>query len=217
MTPNDIIALYRTAANDNAVPQFCSDSELVGYINEAEEQACIRGSLLFDKTSGFTEVAISNPDSAYTLDDSILTIKYASLTDSGGVVYPLAILDSEEMSRLDKSWRSTTQIPTAISHIDGVMETNFIPDVGYTIKLEVYKLPATKTGGTAFEIARAHQRNLLDWVLYRALSKQDNEIFNGDRSLKHYADFEKYFGVNPGRDLRKGQFANTPHRNKGYY
>lgn len=215
MTLSEILALYRLTAKDDATPPFCSDAEIFDFTNEAEEQACIRASLLFDKSS--FQISVTSPTTIYTLDDSILSIKYATLTDSGGIIYPLSILDYEESDRLDSTWRTLTQQPKAIIHLDGTIETNSIPDAGYTINLEVYKLPSVKTKFDSPEIARAHHRHLLNWVLYRAYSKQDAEIFDGKMSAKYLNDFEQYFGFHPGVDLRKSEQANRPHRNKGYY
>lgn len=217
MTLGEILALYRLTAKDGAAPYFCSDAEIFDFINEAEEQSCLRGNLLFDKTSAFTQIAIVAATTVYPLDDSILSIKYATIKDVGGVVYPLSILDHEEMDRLDTTWRTTTQRPTAIIHMDGTVETNYIPDAAYTLSIEVYKLPTTKTSFDSPEIARAHHRHLLDWVLYKAYGKQDKEIFDGDMSAKYLKDFEQYFGFHPGVDLRKSEQINRPHRNKGYF
>jgi hypothetical protein len=213
----DIIALYRLASHDSATPPFCSDDEVIDFINEAEEQACIRKSLIFDKTSLFCEIAIAAGTSVYALDDSILSIRHATLTDSGGVVDQLSLLDHEEMDRLDASRRTVTDRPTGIIHMDGTVETNYIPDAAYTLNLEVYRLPITKNVNDSPEIIRAHHRHLLDWVLYRAYGKQDGDLFNAEKAAISLNDFEKYFGAHPGAELGKSNWQNTPHRNKGYY
>jgi hypothetical protein len=217
MLLDEIRALYRLTAHDSETPPFCSDDEVIDFINEAEEQACIRKNLIFDKTSRFCSIEISAGTSDYALDDSILSIRHATLTNSGGVVDQLAMLDHEEADRLDKTRRTVTSRPTAIIHMDGTVETNYIPDANYTLNIEVYRLPTTKTENDSPEIIRAHHRHLLDWVLYRAYGKQDKEIFDSKVSERYLADFESYFGLHPGAELGKSNWVNTPHRNKGYY
>lgn len=217
MTITELIALYRSTANDSATPPFNSDSEILNFINEAEEQACIRANLLFDKTSSFCTISVLASTSVYAIDELVTSIKYATLTDAGGLVYQLGILDHEEQDRLDPTWRTLTQQPSAIILNETSLELNCIPNADYTLKLEVYRMPDTKTAFDSLDIARAHQRRLLDWVLYRAYIKQDGDMFDAEAASRYKKEFEDYFGLHPGVKLRKNQQANTPHRNKGYF
>jgi len=84
----------------------------------------------------------------------------------------------------------------------------FIPDwqTGYlrfwppavasgTVNMTVVRAPLDVAGdGDDLEIAPRYQPFLLDWVRYRAYSKQDAEVFNATKVKDSAEAFEKQFG-----------------------
>jgi hypothetical protein len=113
--------------------------------------------------------------------------------------------------------------------IGAVITLSDIPDTGamhngYSVSVNLTSLTATYTalaGGvdavvTVPEINPMHHRHLVKWMLYRAYQKADAETLNPDKSAKSLAEFEDYFGTRPDADLRKQQFASTPHASMCY-
>ena len=178
MILSDILAAYRVTAHDNAVPPACADSDVYYWTNEAEEEAAIRASLIFDKTSAICTINVIAGTTIYALDPSIISISHAALTNAGTWPYQLAITDIETMDELDPLWRNITRRPTGIIMHDSTIEINGIPDANYTIQLEVFKMPVTKVSKDSPQINQVHHRHLLDWVLYRAYSKRDIDFYN---------------------------------------
>ena len=51
MTVAEFIERFRLEMADNAAPYLWSDEEIVAYLNEAVDEACIRASLIEDSTT----------------------------------------------------------------------------------------------------------------------------------------------------------------------
>lgn len=216
-----LIASFRTDADDAARPYLWSDDEVTGWLNEAEEEAAIRGKLLFENTRPeICHIAISESGgNTYKISELIHEITYASITDSNGEVQELGIKDRFELSRIKPDWRTTKEKPRFIIHHDKAIEIGCIVDGDYLIKLEVNRLPLRCMSAETDtpEINRIHHRHLVNWALHCAYEKPDSETFNPVKSQSAEAKFVEYFGERPNASLRKDENANRPHVNKGYW
>lgn len=212
---------FRADADDKVKPYLWSRDEVVGWLNEAQEQACIRAKLIFEKSdSQICEISVSpSSGSIYEISDAITEIVYATLTDSSGAVYQLGINDSFELDRIKPLWRTTTDRPENIIHRDNSIELDSIPDGDYTLNLEVYRLPSLDMANDDDkpEINRTHHIHLVQWALHRAYQKPDAETLNPQKSAEAEARFTDYFGELPDASMRKDQNSNRPHVNKAYW
>lgn len=187
---------------DNALPYLCDDTELLDYLNEAEREACRRANLLFDaNTAEFCSISVTSGTAVYTLDDKVIDVCKADLN---GVDGPgLTAVSRHTMDQDYIGWRDWTGEPTKYV-IDGLsLQLVPKPTQDYTLNLEVYRLPADDIeydpeGVPAVdgspEIAGYHHDYLHHWMLHRAFSKQDSDLFDARKAKEHYDLFEKYFG-----------------------
>lgn len=221
MNLSQLITSFRTDADDAARPYLWSDDEVIGWLNEAEEEAAIRSKLIFESVRPeICQIDVSiAAGNVYKLHDAVSEIIYASLTDVSGNVTQLGIKDRFELSRLKPDWRTTTEKPQYLVHHDKNIELGCIVDASYTIKLEVHRLPLkclAKESDTP-EINRVHHKMLVQWALHRAYEKPDAETLNPAKSQTAEAKFTEYFGERPNADMRKAENANRPHVNKAYW
>lgn len=216
-----LITSFRTDADDAARPYLWSDDEVIVWLNEAQEEAAIRGKLLFESVRPeICQIEISEAaGSIYKISDLINEITYASITDVNGKVQEIGIKDRFELSRIKPEWRTTKEKPEYIIHHDKTIEVGCIVDGSYTIKLEVNRLPLRCMANELDtpEISRVHHRNLVQWALHRAYEKPDSETLNPSKSQLAEAKFTEYFGERPNSSMRKDENANRPHVNKAHW
>lgn len=211
---------FRRDVKDTSTPYLFSDESIDEWINEAEEEACLRGRLIFDnETPTICEIGTTTDTTRYDLHESITELVHASITKSSGEVVDLSILDRREADRLQYDRRTLTQEPTAIIHHDTWIEYDCIPEADYTLNIEVYRTPKNPMAndGDTPEINARHHKRLLDWVKHKAFEIPDTDTMDLGRTMKYEARFERYFGKRPTADMRKRQNANTPHRNQAHW
>lgn len=215
-----LIDSFRGDADDLLKPYLWGDTLVTGYFNEAEEEACIRARLLFEKTdASMCRIGVIAGTSTYAVHESVIDIVYATLTDGAGTIYELGFTDRIEMDRARPGWRAETTRPTALIHYDNHLELNCIVDADYTMALEVNRLPLQLMASMTDtpEINRKHHLKLVQWALHRAYSKPDAETLNLDKAARAEQEFTRIFGPRPSADLRKKQQANRLHRNKAVW
>lgn len=212
--------LARTLAEDT-VPDGdgeyqLSDAVFLIHLNEAQEEACIRKKLIFDKSSAFCSIVVSSGTETYSYDDSIVAIKHASITDASGTITKLNITDRLELDRLSSDWREQTETPENMIVDDTTVELSPIPDASYTLNLECYTLPQTELVNDSDEpeIHRVHHKSLVFWVLHRFYDTPDADTFNANKAAIYEAKFERVFGKRPSATWLRDQYSNMPHRNK---
>lgn len=212
--------MFRRDVADTSDSPLWNDSDIDEWINEAEEEACIRAKLIHERSNtSICRVAINpllNGETRYTLNPLIIEITHASMTDSAGVVSILDIVDWREADRVQFDRRTHTDAPRAIIHHDTWIDLDCIPDAAYTLDMEVYRLPlVSMTDDTdSPEISANHHRHLLHWAKHRAYGIPDTDLLDMNKANDYEGRFEQYFGPRPNAKLRKGQNANNPHRNK---
>lgn len=219
MTLLDLIAQFRSDADDAVTPYLWSDADVKRWLNEAEQEAAVRAKLLYDdSTDSICKVAVQAGVASYTLNAKIHDIEHAYLLEASGATH-LGILDRLELDRTKPDWRTVTRKPEALVRDDKRIRLDCIPDAAYTLKLEVYRLPREdmENDEDQPEIAAVHHRHLVHWALHRAYSKPDAETKNEDKAALAEAKFERIFGPRPDANLRRRQQANKPHNNKAWW
>lgn len=215
MEISELEYLYRHQADDNMQNYRLDGTGFLFFLNEAQRKAARNANLLFDKTSSFTQIAITANKSKYSIDSSIYAITDAILTYNDGAVTNLEITDRTELNRTFNEWRQEVNSPFFLIHTKKSIEIVPTPDTTYTLQLEVYRYPSKlESSSDDLEIEEEHHEHLVDWVLYRAFSTKDADSVDVQKAMTAKDNFLKYFGQVPRAVTRKDQYANRPHHNK---
>ncbi len=195
MTLAELRARFRTEEVDTELPYLWSDAELSTWINEAQDEACRRALLLVDSRSAAAKVSYLAGAEGVSLHPAVIFVRRATLASSNAPMIPKVVRSMDE------------EIPGWEGAMASVPRV-FIPDwqTGYlrfwppavasgTVNMTVVRAPLDVAGdGDDLEIAPRYQPFLLDWVRYRAYSKQDAEVFNATKAKDSAEVFEKQFG-----------------------
>lgn len=205
-----LIATYRTDANDKAQPYFATDEEVTGWLNEAQDEAAIRGRLIHESADPqVCRVAVTAGTATYSLHPALYELTYcAFLADGEAVAAPIKLVSSEFLDATVRDWRSLAGTPLYAIQGDTSLRLVPSPIVAGALVLEGYRtslapmLLADKDTATP-EIAPAHHRHLVEWALHRGFSIPDTEAFDPNRAGAAEAAFTRYFGMRPDSDLRR--------------
>lgn len=177
MTLGELCAVFRLQVDDVAAPYLWSDAEFMTWLNEAEQEACIRALLLRD-TSQTVATVIGQKE--YALDAGVIDVR--SITISGEAftdwdLYETTLILDEE--------------PTAVQ----------------TLNLTLFRMPSTQIvhDTDSPEIATKHHLRLLDWVRHRAYLKKDAETFDANAAAQAESLFERSFGRRHDANVQRKQ------------
>ncbi|QLI49491.1 structural protein [Pseudomonas phage vB_PaeM_USP_25] len=224
MTLADLIAAYRTDANDKAVPYFASDEEVTGWLNEAENEAAIRGRLIHESdTPAVCEIAVVAGTASYPLHASLYELSHVAFRPDGGATRkPVLLVSSEYLDACMRDWRDREGCPQYAIQSDSGIRLVPRPDAAGTLILEGYRLPmepmllAEQETATP-EINGAHHRHLVQWALHCGFSIPDTESFDPNRAGIAEAAFTQYFGHRPDSDLRRITREDVPQTVKAFW
>lgn len=221
MNLEQLISQFRTDADDRAVPYLCSDEDVTRWLNEAEQEACIRASLLHEAADAdVCEIAVIAGSGLYPVHPSVLEITNLTFTPTGSTrETTLFLTDRLELDRLQPGWRRITREPREAVHNDTKIQLDCIPATGGLLRLECTRLPLADMTGDADEpeIGPVHHRHLVYWALHRAYGMPDAELQNPNGEQKALDRFIKVFGLRPDADLRRSSRANRPQHNQAYW
>jgi hypothetical protein len=217
MTSDELIAQFRSDADDRAEPYLASNADVLTWLDEGQEEACIRAKLIYESSNAkVCSIAVIAGTSVYPIHAAALDIMKATFTaiDSTSPI-ELVLTDRIELDRIKNGWRRVEEAPKYLVQDDTKVQFGCIPNVSGTLAIECYRLPLAKIeDADKPEIGRAHHRHLVQWALHRAFSRPDAELFDKERSDRAYAAFERMFGKHPDANLRRSYSANTPMHNK---
>jgi hypothetical protein len=223
MTLKELIAAFRTDALDRVAPYLWDDPTVTRFLNEAENEACIRQKLIREKSDPtICRIDVRQGISTYNLDQRVIDIDYASLVFVGSenmLPYVLGKTTSAELDTVRPLWRVFPFRPQNIICYDTKIEVDCVPDTDYVINIEAYRLPMVpmKHMNDCPEINPIHHRHLVKWALFRAFSMPDADTFDGKRAEIFESQFDEYFGKRPDANNRRRQNASRPHRNRAVW
>lgn len=219
----DLEATYREQADDRKQPYRVEPCDVMAWLNEAVDEACVRSRLLFDATSALCALPIIANQHTYQLDPSIFQIADAR-TDT----YQIQ-LQGIDQSVLDRSAGPRFQSGRSLRHAriaycdywlhwrtqqgqpryfirDGLnVRLVPIPVLDDTLRIEVYRIPVGNERVSARSdtprVPGIYHRNLVDWMLYRAYSRRDEEQSDPNLAAAALERFETTFGLRPGADM----------------
>lgn len=224
MTLKTLILLFRSLSNDKAEPYFWSNEELAEWFNEAQTEACIRARLLHTDGNGFEPVLVDSGVAHYKPDYRLYEYDNVRFVpDDGSGAVRLKLISTEEMDIACGEWRDGKQ-GKPVYALQGDTDLVLVPtpDVSGSLTIGGYHIPLSDMAVATMdtdkpEINPIHHRRLIEWVLYRAFSIPDTEVFDPQRSANGLYRFEEYFGIRVDSDLRRATREDRPHTVKPFW
>lgn len=220
MNAASLINLFRTLANDKVEPYFWSDEEVLEWLNDGQQEAVLRGRLLYEHSDpDMTIINVQAGHAEYPLHELMYELDYLALSLDGNTERnELCLLSHEEASRHIREWREQTGEPTIAMQGDKTITLIPTPQGNGTLHINGYRLPKRiEFLDDEPEIHSAHHRHLLQWALYQAFSIPDAEMFDPNRSEMARINFERYFGLPVDSDWRRTTREDTPHTIKPFW
>ena len=199
MTLEDMIALYRAQAMDIADPPFCSDELLTLYANEGQDEACRRGQLIRDAASPLCTVPYAQGDESVALDQRIHSVLKAFV--NGG---PVNVVGADQMDAYMPTWQSPSFAVRPSWLVSGLTTGRLhlwpTPSQAGEIKLHVQRLPLKNlvNDNDKPEIRPETHPALVEWMLYRAYSRQDADLADPAKAAVALRKFIAEFGDKHG-------------------
>ncbi len=201
MTFANIEKLVRREIDDEVgtdADKFVRQWQILAYLNDAEQEACIRGRLLTDSTTDeICAVELTAGVSTYAHDHRILYVLRGKIT---GALRPLSRVSFTRLDELVEGWEDLQGTPEAfVTGMDkGRLRLFKTPTAAGMMNLTVIRLPlADVTTKTSPEIPAYLHVSLIPWIKYRIYNNQDSELFNKMRADQELAQFESKFGTRP--------------------
>jgi len=200
MTKPELLALFRTLADDAVAPYLCSDTQVNLWISEAEREGAERA--LYLRTSATHNIAVLSGTAAYTINSGIIFIDRAKLSSERK---PLLKTTRAELDANVTDWENVTGTPKYYFLANMSLTLYPKPDAGFTLTLDGSRRPATdmETPGYLHE-------SLAHWLLYRFYSVRDADANSVQLSQQNLQTFAQIFGYK-----RKASFE-TAWRNSSY-
>ena len=216
MNLENLIRRFRVALRDTAVPYLVSDEDATDWLNDAQDQACIRGRLIRDDfTADVVRIDLTVGQHSYPLHASAYELSSVRLIHaSGEKPTELPILSTEWLDRNRPGWRDEDDKKAmAVIQDDTRLRVVGTFEVGDYIALECYRLPllAMANDNDEPEIHAAHHIHLIQWAIHKAMSVPDSESFDPNKAERAEAEFTAHFGLHPDSDLRRITRHDTEH------
>ena len=193
MNLTEILAECRGRQGDTRAPYLWSDGELVGYLNEAVNEAAEKAKLFRDSiTAAICQIGVHAADLTqdYALDSRILEIYSAKLS---GQSLPLRRRTKAEMDALNPDWRNeTASTPWGFltDYSEGYITVHPKSNLDAMLYLSVLRLPLTQMSLTTTpipspEIHFRHHPRLLNGMMCRAYLKEDSQTLDPQKAAEH--------------------------------
>ncbi len=212
MTLNELLTELRTTRlDDNSVPPFWSDCELVGFLNDAVRQVCLRQRCLTESQNAtLCTIPITSGQQLVPLNKRIISVRVVRYIDTqctdDASMRPLRPTTTRRHHRLHPHWDIEEPgypefwIP---DYQEGMLAISRPPINAGTLKLLVWRMPleseeldeADMEGEPV--ISPHWHKDLLEWCEYRAFSKPDTETFDKARADDAEAKFTAKIGRLP--------------------
>lgn len=202
--------LVRASLDDNTSSNLgWEDTEIDGFLNEGENEACLRAGLLVDETSAFTSISVVADTASYSLDTRIIKVQRAKLDLD---TIPLSKKTRYMLDTTINNWEADTGTP--ICYLTDIRDTLKLypnPIVNDTLTLRVSRLPLVKmvANEDTPEIDDQYHPGLVLWALHKAYLKQDQETLDLIKARSFNKKFVDYFGKR--RSAKADQFQSDDH------
>lgn len=189
MQLEELIRRGRLVTHDLVVPYFTSDDDWRDWLNEAQEEAAIRGRLIEDEAIE-VDVAAGEPLAEYPA-----YLWAVQRVFFGG--RRLQLVDREMLDAGEgEQWESATGQPIACYEVSGKLRLYPIPNSSGTARVAGFCVPRHPMAAGSDEPglpARAHLK-LLNFALSQYYGRQDAETFDPNKAAQYAVAFEADFG-----------------------
>lgn len=208
MNLNELIIAAQNQADElvDKPDLLWSLAEWTEYVNDAENEACIRANLIIDKSSSLANITVVGGTATYSTDEKILVIKRVKLLSG---TEPLVKTSRRVLDATYPNWEAATGVVRSWLP-DGTNKITLYksPIAGTTMNLMVSRLPENPMTLVnklieSPEIDAMYHQGLVDWMLHRAYSKQDSETLDKGKAKEHLTRFTKRFGERPPAEVYK--------------
>lgn len=227
MTLEDLIRRFRSLAKDRAEPYRASDEDVVDWLNDAHQQACVRGRLIVAENDPvLCQIALQPGQAAYPLHGSLYEFINIRLLATSGRERTIMLKTREWLDAELHDWRSYPREACYAIQTDTGLRLVGRIDAGDVLHLEAYRLPLVRmelanpddpqAPKASPEIHEAHHEHLIQWALHRAFSVPDSELFDPSRASIAEQAFTAYFGILPDAGMRRETRHDVTHHTVGY-
>lgn len=215
MTLEELIRRFRALAKDTAQPYRCGDEDVIDWFNDAQAHACIRGRLIReDSMPSVCRITLLAGRATYALHPAAYElINLRLLPSNGDRARSMKLVSREWLDAEHPDWRDSSSPARWVIQDDTRIRVAGHFEAGDVLLLECYRLPLTNLENDMDEpeIHRAHHEHLIQWVLHKAFSIPDSEIFDPDRATLGERAFTAYFGQQPSSDMRRSSRHDVQH------
>lgn len=204
MNLKELIALYRAQSGDINEPHFCENELLQLYANEAQVEACRRAPLLVSTV----RVPLEANREQLLLPNTALQITRAFVNRQ-----PVGVIRVQDMDAMHPGWQfdsPSTQPTHLVSGLGtGVVHLWPCPNADAELLVTFQALPKKRLchEGDTPEIRPEAHAALVDWMLYRAYSREDSDLYNDAKASLALRRFEAEFG--PKSSARNEQWMRS--------
>lgn len=212
MRVSELIQAFRVTVKDDAEPHFWSSETIVGFLNEAVQEACERALLIEDRSISLTTVP---GQSTYALPVSAFLVKR--------VIFRGRPIDETSVEALDceaAGWESRAGQPRCFvfepesgaraPQLRLVPTPTSTDAVGLTIYRGALKPLTPDVDMAKPEIPERLHLRLLEWVYHRAFLIQDADTFDPARAATSLALFVQAFGERRDANVQRKQRDRRP-------
>lgn len=190
MTPQDICTTARFILNDNGATYRQSDAELLAYVNDGLREVSVARPEFFSAIGDMT-CDVGTVEQSLTFADAISLLEVLCVHEGDS----LTPFDLDTMNAFNPGWRTDTageaqqwsrfaNNPLRFYIYPKAPATSQVLDVRYVKN----PTPLTAMTSDITEVPSALQPALVDYVVYRAESK-DSEHVLSQRAQSHYQAF----------------------------
>jgi len=191
MNLRELIKEFRRVTDDLAEPYFWTDPEIIGYANQAEQEACRRALLLSDTAK--IKVRANNPIVAL-IEGTILVRRVRLIAAARN----LRLLSWRRVEEKTPNWEDQTGAPFVgiPDWISGAIRLHPVPIAEDTAAMNFYRLPNADmaSGSDCPEIDVKHHFALVDHMLELGYGKHDADCFDPNAAAFHAGKFTAVFG-----------------------
>ncbi|MEG0939718.1 MAG: hypothetical protein RSE32_13560 [Comamonas sp.] len=209
MNLEQLLEASRVALQDQHEPYLWADEVLVGYLNEAVQEACERAKLIEDATTdAVCRIPVIAGRASYALHSSVLEARRIAF--NGRVLTETSFQD---LDAHDHAWETRQGTPNrfifeqATSAAVPVIRLVPAPAIDGFLRLTVYRgalkplIVGVETDTP--EIADRFHVKLIDWVCRCAYLRPDPDGYDPNKGQTHEALFERNFGARPDANVQR--------------
>ena len=221
MNLEQLIQQFRVDSDDLMKPYLWDVEWVTAWLNEAQNEAAIRGRLLYEAANAAVcQIAVAANTATHDLHKSLFELVHLRFHATGATTSSVVTIKArEELDRIRPGWRDETGTPRHAVQDDTRITLVPRPELAGTLHVEGYRVPlkALENDTDKPELNESHHRHLVHWALHRAFSVPDSETIDQTRAATAEAAFTRYFGPRPDSDLRRSTRSDVPQTNKVFW